>query len=151
MKYVSHRYEQKMFHSDGFFGLTRFVLHYNISVFFFFVIGGQSVFIVIGGQSVFIVIGGQSVFFVIGRQRSFCYRRTKFLFVIGGQSLLSHTAEMLFQHLLDNAVSVFEELPDLGVGGLGEVNPAVIPEKPFETDRHGICQFCSIEIQLLVH
>lgn len=133
MKYESHRYEQKMFHSDGFFGLTRFVLHYNISVFFFF------------------VIGGQSVFFVIGRQRSFCYRRTKFLFVIGGQSLLSHTAEMLFQHLLDNAVSVFEELPDLGVGGLGEVNPAVIPEKPFETDRHGICQFCSIEIQLLVH
>ena len=97
------------------------------------------------------VIGGQSVFFVIGRQRSFCYRRTMFPFAIGGQSLLSHTAEMLFQHLLDNAVSVFEELPDLGVGGLSEVNPAVIPEKPFETDRHGICQFCSIEIQLLVH
>ena len=123
MKYVSHRYEQKMFHSDGFFRITQSVLHKNI----------------------------YAISFFLADNVSFCFRRTKFLFVIGGQSLLSHTAEMLFQHLLDNAISVFEELPDLGVGGLGEVNPAVIPEKPFETDRHGICQFCSIEIQLLVH
>ena len=118
----------------AFFGLTRFVLHYNISVFFLF------------------CYRRTKCLFCYRRTKClFCYRRTKYLFVIGGQCLLSHTAEMLFQHLLDNAVSVFEELPDLGVGRLGEVNPAVIPEEPFETDRHGICQFCSIEIQLLVH